>query len=35
MDPERLVKISRDNVPAGRRNPGGPKRKLFDLIPDD
>ena len=27
MDPERLVKISRDNIPAGRRSPGRPKRR--------
>ena len=25
MDAERLVKISRDNIPAGRRSPGRPK----------
>ena len=26
MDAEVLVKISRDNIPVGRRSPGGPKR---------
>jgi hypothetical protein len=26
MDTERLVKISRDNIPAGRRSPRRPKR---------
>ena len=34
MDAERLFKISRDNIPAGRRFPGGPKIKWSDLIPD-
>ena len=33
MDAERLVKISRDNMPAGR-SPGGPKRRWSDLIID-
>ena len=32
MDAERLFKISRDNVPAGRRSPGRPKRRWSDLI---
>ena len=32
MDAERLVKISRDNIPAGRRSPGRPKRRWSDLI---
>jgi hypothetical protein len=27
MEPERLVKISRDNMPAGRRFPEGSKRR--------
>ena len=27
MDAERLVKISRDNIPAGRKSPGCPKRR--------
>ena len=31
-DAERLVKVSRDNIPAGRRSPGSPKRKWRDLI---
>ena len=34
MDAERLVKISRDNIPAGRRSPGRPKRRWSDLIMD-
>ena len=34
MDAERLVKISRDNVPIGRRSPGHPKRRWSDLIMD-
>ena len=34
MDTERLVKISRDNIPAGRRSPGCPKRRWSDLIID-
>ena len=33
-DAERLVKISRDNIPAGRRSPGRPKRRWSDLIID-
>jgi hypothetical protein len=33
-DAERLVKISRDNVPAERRSPGCPKRRWSDLILD-
>ena len=32
MDAERLVKISRDNIPAGRRSPGHPKRSWNELI---
>ena len=31
MDAEKLVKISRDYVPAGRRFPGRPKRRWSDL----
>ena len=34
MDAERLVKISRDNIPAGRTSPGRPTRRWSDLIPD-
>jgi hypothetical protein len=34
MDAERLFKISRDNMPAGRRSPGRLKRRWSDLIPD-
>ena len=34
MDAERLVKISRDNIPAERRSPGRLKRRWSDLIPD-
>ena len=34
MDAERLVKISRDNIPAGRSSPGRPKRRWSDLILD-
>ena len=33
MDAERLVKISRDNIHAGRRSPGCPKRRWSDLVP--
>jgi hypothetical protein len=33
MDAERLVKIARDNIPAGRISSGGPKRRWSDLIP--
>jgi hypothetical protein len=33
MDAEKLVKISRDNIPAGRRSPGLQKRRWSDLIP--
>ena len=32
MYTERLVKISRDNIPAGRRSPGCPKRRWSDFI---
>ena len=32
MDAERLVKISRDNIPDGR-SPGRPKRRWSDLMP--
>jgi hypothetical protein len=28
MDVERSVKISRDNIPAGRRSPGRPKKDV-------
>jgi hypothetical protein len=34
MDAERLFKISRNNVPAGRRSPGRPKRRWRDIIFD-
>ena len=34
MDAERLIKISKDNIPARRTSPGCPKRKFSDLIPD-
>ena len=34
MDAERLVKISRDNIPAGRKSPRRPKRRWNDLIPN-
>ena len=30
----RLVKILRDNIPAGRRSPGRTKKRWSDLIPD-
>ena len=33
IDAERLIKISRDNLPAGRRSPGRQKRRWSDLIP--
>ena len=33
MDAEKLVKISRDNIPVGRRSPGRPKRIWSDLNP--
>ena len=33
-DAERLVKISRDNIPVGRRSPGCPKRRWSNLIID-
>ena len=33
MDAERLLKISRDDIPAGR-SPGRPKRRWNDLITD-
>ena len=32
MDAERLFKISRNNIPAGRRSPGLPKRRWSDLV---
>ena len=32
MNAERLVKISRDNIPAGRRSPGLPKIRWSDFI---
>ena len=35
MDAGRLVKISRENIPAGRRSPGRPKRRRSDLIPNE
>ena len=34
MDAERLVKISSDNIPAGRKSPGRQKRRWGDLILD-
>ena len=34
MDAERLIKISRDNIPAGIISPGCPKRRWSDLILD-
>ena len=34
MDAERLVKISRDNIPDGGRSPGRLKRRWSDLFPD-
>ena len=34
MNSKRLDKISRDNIPAGRRSPGHPKRRWSDLILD-
>jgi hypothetical protein len=34
IDSERLIKISRDNIPVGRRSPGHPKRRWSDLIAD-
>ena len=30
-DAERLVKISRDNIPVGRRSPGRPKKNMERL----
>ena len=34
MDVEKLVKISRGNIPVGRRSPKRPKRRWSDLIID-
>ena len=34
MDAERLVKISRDNIPSRRRSPGRPKRRWSGIILD-
>ena len=34
MDAERLVKISRDHTPVGRRSPGRPKIRWSDSIID-
>jgi hypothetical protein len=34
MNAERLVKISRDNIPAGRGSSGRPNRRWSDLILD-
>ena len=34
MDAEILLKISRDNIPAGRRSLGRRKRRWSDVIPD-
>ena len=33
MDAERLVKISRDNIPAGKRSPGRLRRRWNNLVP--
>jgi hypothetical protein len=33
MNAEKLVKISRNNIPAGRRSPRRPKRRWSNLIP--
>ena len=33
MDAERLAKISRDNLPVGRRPPGRPKSRWSDFTP--
>jgi hypothetical protein len=33
MDAERLVKISRDNIPAGRRYPGTSRKNKEQLNP--
>ena len=32
MDAERLIKMWKDNIPAGRWSPGRPKRRWSDLI---
>ena len=32
IDAERLVKISRDNIPAGKSSPRCPKRRWSDLV---
>ena len=34
LDAERLFKISRDKIPAGRKSPGRPKRRWNELISD-
>ena len=34
MDAERLVKISRDNIPVGRRSPECSKRRWSDILRD-
>jgi hypothetical protein len=34
MDAEGLVKISRENISAGRRSPRNQKRRWSDSIPD-
>ena len=34
MDAERLIRISRDNIPVGSRSPGCPKRRWSNLIID-
>ena len=34
MNAERLVKTSKDNIPAGRRPPEPPKRRWSELILD-
>ena len=34
MDAEILIKMSRDNIPVGRRSPERPKSRWSDLIID-
>jgi hypothetical protein len=34
LDAEKLIIISRDNIPTGRSSPGRPKRRMSDLTPD-
>ena len=35
MDAEKLVKITKSNIPAGRRFPRRPKRRWSELIPSE